>query len=317
MMFYFNHTSGHTDTSQPLEARFEQLMLNYRHLLLFKELCVEKGIISTKQPEEVSVQHSTLRTLIRTMEDKDLRRMVYSWFTRYPADAQQEYNIEQIYQEYEELDYTYHIADEEVTHLLVALRLDWPILSMPMDKVWLSHEVEVECSDSNGKPIKVRSFHGNDDANFSSMARWLIEQKYQGANLEQRAIYDEKRTDILKTILGRHRLRLSPQAEERYKGFSNTEKDFVEDMLRRAYEQQRLFPPKADDDLVKTCRGKGNGLTYEIRHNQGIRIYFQSYCNILIIGGIHTKAEGDGDEQSADINRATTQCEEIISRLDL
>lgn len=68
--------------------------------------------------------------------------------------------------------------------------------------------------------------------------------------------------------------------------------------------------------MIKTCKGKGNENTYELRDiGKGIRIYFQSYNNFLLLGGIHTKAEGVGDEQSADINRATSACTRLKASL--
>lgn len=316
MRFYFNHTSGHSDTSQPIEVRFERLMRNYKHLLRRKELCVEPGIITIASPKDVVVWHYSLKTLIERVPDKDLRRMVYSWFTRYPVDAQQEYEFTSVYREYEELDYTYHVADEDVSHLLVPSRLGWPVLSIPMDNAWLSHEVAAECGNPEGCPIRVKSFHGDDHSNFSGITLWLVEQKYSGGpNPEKGATEENKGVDLLKNILGRHDVELSEQAEERFRRFSDTDKHFVIDMIQRAFKQQRLFPPTADNDLVKDCRGDSNELTYEIRHNQGIRIYFQSHGDRLIIGGIHTKAEGEGVEQSADIDRATSQCRQIIERL--
>lgn len=313
MRFYFNHTSGHSDASQPLEARFERLMRNYWLLLRRKELFVEPGIITNASPGDIIICHYTLKILIGKVTDKELKRMVYSWFTRYPVDAQQEYEFTSVYHEYEELDYTYHVAEEDVTHLLVPSRLGWPVLSMPMDDVWLPHEVVAECSNPEGCPIRVNSFHGDNYSNFTGITRWLIEQKYSGrSNPDQRDRNENKWTDLLKNILGRHDVELSAQAEDRFKRFSDTDKHFVVDMIQRAFQQQRLFPPIADNDLVKSCHGDGNERTYEIRHNQGIRIYFQTHSDRLIIGGIHTKAEGEGVEQSADIDRATIQCQQII-----
>lgn len=103
----------------------------------------------------------------------------------------------------------------------------------------------------------------------------------------------------------------SNQAKERFESFSPTEQNILRSLIETADKREMLFPTKADGVLIKRCSGKGNEDTYELRDvPSGIRIYFQLNMEdeVLQIGGIATKADGDGPEQSADINRASEAC---------
>lgn len=74
------------------------------------------------------------------------------------------------------------------------------------------------------------------------------------------------------------------------------------------YKADLLFPSRGDDKLVKYCEGSGNEETYELRSKSmgGMRVYFYSNKDTLLVAALHTKAQSVGVEQSSDINNASS-----------
>lgn len=312
MIFYFNHTTG-IPANNPAET-FKRLMLNYRMLIKRPGLSIEKGIVTLKDPRIMVIGHLTLNDLIKLVDDKDIKRWIYSQFDKYPADFY--YEFEQIYQEYNELEYSYYVEDGkdniDATHLLAPARLGWCVLSMPTSKTWSSHEISLKCSSKCGSTYSVISFNGETDDNFNEVTKWLIKNQYNDENMDN----VETRIVWLQNCVGKHEVIVSRDFEDRFRNLAFDEQKNAIGLISSAFTLNKLFPIKADNTLIKSCKGKGNEDTYELRDKgKGIRIYFQSYHDILILGGVHTKAEGIGVEQSADINHATQICKTLIRDL--
>lgn len=313
MIFYFNHTTG-LSKEKPVEC-FESLMLNYRKLTKRSGLHIERGIITKLSPREIQMGHLTLSALMEQTHDKDLKRWVYSQFDKYPADIY--YSIDQLYKEYAECDYTYYIDSRDgfpisATHLLAPLRLGWPLLSMPVSETWRANKIALKCSSDSCAPQWLTSFHGENDENFNYVAQDLIKINYQDETYEKA----ETKIACLKNCVGRHDLYISPEFESRFHELALDEQQNTVSLVQKAFDSHKLFPIKADKQLIKRCQGKGNEATYELRdRGKGIRIYFQGSNDALFLGGVHTKAEGEGREQSADINRATSACKKLIKEI--
>lgn len=311
MIFYFNHTTGVPD-EKPIES-FENLMLNYRKLTKRPGLYIEKGIITQKDPRNIVMGHWSLNELIKRVKDKDIKRWIYSQFEKYPVDLY--YQVEQVYKEYAELDCSYYVEEKdgtqiEATHLLVPARLDWCILTIPISETWASHEIHLKCSSKHISQQQLTSFHGESDENFNIVTKRLI-IKYHKDDVEAKIAW-------LKNCIGKHEVKISQEFEERFRKLTIDEQKSTIELVITAFTLNKLFPIKADNRLIKTCRGKGNEETYELRDiGKGIRIYFQCYDDTLVLGGVHTKAEGVGEEQSADINRATYICKQMIENIKI
>lgn len=313
MIFYFNHTTGIPE-KDPIES-FENLMLNYRKLTKRPGLYVEKGIVTHEDPRNIAMGHLKLNDLIKGVKDKDFKRWIYSQFEKYPADLY--YKIEQVYKEYVELDYFYYVEDKdgvriEATHLLAPARLGWCILTMPVSDTWASYEILLKCSSKYNSTQNLISFHGESDENFNAVTKWLIVNHYNDENIDN----VDAKIAWLRNCIGKHEVWISQEFEERFRELAVDEQKSTIGLVFTAFSLNKLFPIKADNRLIKTCRGKGNEETYELRDiGKGIRIYFQCYDDMLFLGGVHTKAEGIGEEQSADINRATRVCKKLIELL--
>ncbi len=95
--------------------------------------------------------------------------------------------------------------------------------------------------------------------------------------------------------------------------------ELVQGKFTDAYNANLLFPSKGDDNLVKYCEGKGNETTYELRSKAlgGMRVYFYSDDNTLIVASLHTKSQSAGNEQSADINNSSAIIRKIKRKEDI
>lgn len=95
------------------------------------------------------------------------------------------YKVEQVYQEYAELDYSYFVEEKKsgaqinATHLLAPARLGWCLLTMPVSNIWLNHRIILKCSSGHGLTQPLMSFRGDNDENFNAIAKWLIINHYQ------------------------------------------------------------------------------------------------------------------------------------------
>ena len=312
MRFYFNHITGLPE--EDYVGCFENLLYNYRTLSKRRGLTVEKGIVTYDDPKDIAMGHLSLGDIIKNVRDKDLKRWIYSQFDRYPASLH--YELEEVYKHYNEIDYTFYIKDLQGNHidatpLLAPARLQWAILTMPVSETWKRHEFDLLCEQEPVSSPPLLSFHGDDDDNFNFVCRRMIAKDYVDENLDSA----ESKIAWLRNCIGKHEIKISLDFEEQFSALAVDEQKNSVKLIQTAFSRQMLFPATADNILIKKCKGKGNENTYELRDiGKGIRIYFQSKGNTLFLGAVHTKAEGDGTEQSADINHASRIIKEIISK---
>ena len=312
MIFYFNHSASTSSDSQ-FES-FENLMYNYWKLSKRQELHIEKGIVTYQSPRDIVMGYITLNELVKSIKNKELKRWIYDQLTKFPAEIC--YQLEEVYKSYEELDNSYYVEEAngekiDATHLLAPSRLGWCVLSMPISDIWSKSEISLRREHDNTIETVI-SFNGTNNINFNTVTKWLIVKHYQDELISK----VETRIAYLKNCVGKYYVLISPDFEARYHELAHDEQKNAIGLITTAFTLNRLFPIVADKHLIRTCKGKGNENTYELRDiGKGIRIYFQSYNNFLLLGGIHTKAEGVGDEQSADINRATSACTRLKALL--
>ena len=100
MIFYFNHSSG--KGIDDLATYFKTMIVNYHSLLMRRELRITKGIVTEKDPENLTVNHLSLQNLIRNIDDKNIKRLAYTYFTKYPAEAPSGYDFDKVYREYQD-----------------------------------------------------------------------------------------------------------------------------------------------------------------------------------------------------------------------
>lgn len=308
MNFYFNHLTG-LPANNPQDV-FNSLMLDFQRLRKRKDLDLGEGIISEKDPREIFTGHMTLALLIRSSTDKDLRRWIYSQFTRHPANNV--CNPESL-QAFADGNYSYVIrhtdgSETDARSLVLPYGSNCCLLTMPVSDYWKRNSVTIHSSNPECNIMEMPSFYGNDDSNFSYIIRESIARHYQDSELSK----VDAKIDWFKNCIGKSEIRVHPEAIERFKELATDEQQNTINLVQKAFRNNQLFPIVADNTLIKSCEGKGNEMTYELRDvGKGIRIYFQCREDKLIIGGLHTKAEGEGKEQSAHINRATRCCQDL------
>lgn len=308
MRFYFNHT---TSTSSNVQESFEALMSNYSQLTKRDNLSIERGIFSEKDPSDIKLRdNKTLRDLIYNIRNRELKGWVISQFKNFPMDVF--YEFEDVYKDYEEIAYSYYVEDTngdkiEATHLLIPCRLGWCVLSIPVSDAWKSSKVELKCYETQDKQY-VLSFNGENDENYNIISEWIILNHYN--DLDKKNV--ETKVALLKNSIGKNNVLISSDFEEQFQELPSDIQSAAIKIINQAHILNKLFPIKSDNTLIKKCNGKENKNTYELRDiGKGLRIYFQCCNNYLLLGGIHTKSEGEGIEQSEDINRASVVCEKM------
>lgn len=312
--FYFNGIVGKCrGTRDSVQKAFEGILREYASLCRRKGLGIESGIITETDSNTTTVCGFPLKSLITGIDrnDKDLRKLAFSYFTRYPAEN--EYEIDEVYNDDSELYERYTMKGMGADELIVPFKKGWPLFTIPVE-YWL-RESRLTLVSSQGKEHTLTSFHG---ANHRDIIHYILNLRLRQLTPEDLSgrIKAEHQYNRFVHSVGKHEVKVAPDAQIRFHDMTEDEQDIAISMIEQAMDQNMLFPTRANDGLIKKCKGKGNENTFELRKRAfGIRIYFMEHNDSLLICGIHTKAEGEGREQTADINNATHEGNKLKKQL--
>lgn len=312
--FYFNNIVRNCKAErEKVQTIFEETLREYANLCKRKELAIESGIVTEKDTESTTICGITLKKLIVDIdcEQKDLRKLAFAYFTRYPAEI--EFKIEEVYQNDKELYDTYTINKLAADDLFTAYKKGWPLFTVPVEN-WLQTS-QLTLVSSGNEEYPLISFYGN---NHKALTDYILTNQFQKINPEEingKKIADHQYKLFINSA-GRHDIKVAPAAKARFYELSEDERNIAISMIEQALDMGMLFPTIVDKVHIKECRGAGNENTYELRKRSfGLRIYFMEHKENLLLCGIHTKAEGEGDEQSADINNATLEGNKLKQQL--
>lgn len=281
--FCFNETLP-SDYEGNLQEVFDKTLTQFSRLQRFSELKIERGIITSKGSSEIQICGTTLDSLVKGCASVELKRYALSLFTKYPIGTF--YELEDIFDE-ETLALTYMFDDKDATDLAIASLMSWPLYSLPLSDSLKQDLLTIEVSDSND--MTIANFFGE---NHISIIKWIIERE---------KLCDSEVT-LLKGLFVPYNCILSERFIEVFNAFPKNLRKAVVDNFTKAVDRNMLFPIRSDDGLIKKCQGVVD--TYELRSYQGPRVYFSVHDDTIIIASLHTKAESEGVEQTADIKRA-------------
>ncbi len=243
-------------------------------------------------PSQLKIGGKAIKELIslipRVFERESLRKKAYSMFNNYPAnhfiEGRKKWN------EYEWQDYMF--LNQDANNLFVAYKEDWCIASIP-----IREEVTIS-------PL---SIVGKNDKMSVEILNWYIKNTCEIKQIEYANLPEEERAlKILPYYFKGKQVIYSDEFVSQFKDPHCNVRNVVVARLLEAYKAGLLFPSGYDDNIVKKCQGKGNELTYELRQKgTGMRAYFYSDEQRLVLASLHTKAESSGAEQGCDINHAS------------
>ena len=246
-------------------------------------------IILPDSPEKIMIAGVSLKDLVNSIpiENINIRRLALSILVNYPLTSFfiSEPDIE------EDEWCNYQLFGQDAEALFWSYKMGWMVISMPICEHVKKDYLQL---DSENKNKTIANWYGE---NISFIKG--IEEIDKGEC--------ERRLTELEFLINGKTIILSESFKKEYRKAPVGLQDLVLKKVKDAYSANLLFPSRADDNLVKYCEGTGNENTYELRSKAlgGMRVYFYSDENKMIVASLHTKAKSVGKEQSADINNAS------------
>lgn len=298
IQFYFNSTypAAHVNVKQ----LFAQTFAKYLHMYKQRVQLIEPQIITSDYPSQINVNGNTLMEAIYSINDRDERTLAISAFVKYPIDKYIDHRFWN--EDGAEWDYTLNGLDAE--DLYFAHRMDWFVLSMPITDSYACDTLTITHRSDSTKILDLPNFYGDNES-------FILQQ------IDQIEQYTKvPRATLVEDILAGHECRMTDEFMERYESFQGFAQKAINELFRIARDRGMLFPSiKIDMVRIKPCVGKGLDDLYELRNKMGIRVYFRIDDSVVYLGGIATKADGEGAEQTADMLRAQFDISQLKARL--
>ncbi len=280
-------------SDRDIQAAFEQMVCMTTLLAKKPDLKLTRPIITAVPPNSIIICGITLSRLIESCANRDVRTAAQFLFTQ-NLIASHENALSEKDQE-ELLEKGYKFQGEDAINLMIAHRMSWPLLSIPLAE-YLEHDT-LDILNEGGNTISAINYYAQEDISF--IERWLFEKANQGADGLTR----------FKGLFEKHGITITPSFEKNWNNAPVELQQIAFERFKAALRKDMLFPIRKDDDLIKKCEVKRNVSVYELRQlGSGLRIYFGYQDDgSIIMAGLHTKAESDGKEQTADINKAARE----------
>ena len=157
---YFN-SNYPRDYQGNLNGVFDNLMMKFILLAEDNRLQLDKFIATSKSPYEIFVCGKTLKNLIDDFKInelnkyKDHRRKLYSFFTKYPIDA--DIKVEDVFSE-DEINNTIEFDGRDATDLFIAKKLNYYIMSLPLSESFAVNNLNILI---NGEIVSNINWYGS------------------------------------------------------------------------------------------------------------------------------------------------------------
>lgn len=300
--FCFNDCLGNVGCDkEQIESLFCSLLTAHSRL----GTSVNYPIILPSAPDKIMVAGISLKQIVEAIPaDKDninIRRLAYSFFDKYPLTS--------FFTSAPELQdddcMVYRFLGNDAESLFWTHKMGWIAISVPVCEAVRKNILSLEPKDAEKD---VNNWYGNN----SEYVKGLEKDNDNAAKkrLEKlKCFFADKGKDVYMSDSFMKNFEKSPVGMQ----------ELVQGKFTDAYNANLLFPSKGDDNLVKYCEGKGNETTYELRSKAlgGMRVYFYSDDNTLIVASLHTKSQSAGNEQSADINNSSAIIRKIKRKEDI
>lgn len=295
MTFCFNNCLGCVECKKNHSSVLIALLIAHGRL----GVSTQYPILLPSEPGTIIVGGISLKQMVESIprNEKDIKRLAFSILNNYPLTSFFTSEPELTDDECT----SYRLLGQDAEELFWAHKMGWSIISMPVCNEVKQDQLQLEAEKSNKI---VNNWHGD---NLSFIKE--LETKDEKA-CEQRLIK-------LEYLFADKSVILSESFKKNFRKAPSGLQDLIERKFQDAYAANLLFPSRGDDNLVKYCEGSGNEETYELRSKAmgGMRVYFYSNKDTMIVAALHTKAKSVGVEQSSDINNASETIKKIKMKI--
>jgi putative component of toxin-antitoxin plasmid stabilization module len=251
---------------------------------------IQRGIVSEKMPSKLFLLEGySLANLIEEIQNRDTRRLAYSFFNRYPIDDVFTLNEEE---ENDILNENYFLRIEnsaiDALNLCIVSKKGGGAFTLPVHKDLESNELLLSGVNSE---YRVVNFYGS-DVNYKFLLEHVKSVKSLSLDL-----YD-------RLVLLLNNANISRKAEKEYKSSPVIVQQSINSHFEEAIRRGLPTRLSADGDLIKDVSdGKSEYSLCELRifNPFGIRVYFAEVDGVIEVFSIGYKNSGS---QDADIKMA-------------
>ena len=286
-----------------LNGIFDSLMLKFILLTEDNMLQLNKFIATSKSPSEISVCEKTLKNLIDEFKInelnkyKDYRKKLYSYFTKFPIDA--DTDVQDVFSE-DEINSSIEFDGRDATDLFIAKKLNYYIMSLPLSESFTVNNLNILI---DGEIVSNINWYG-------SNTKYLVENLIEDNEIENSNL------SILKYSFDDYECLMSESFKSNFIEHQLELQKFIIGLFSKALNSNLLFPSRGDDNIVKKCEYVNN--VYELRNHAfgGIRVYFRCIDNKILLGNLGFKSSYNQKKiQSNDIVRSEKELDDLESSL--
>ncbi len=289
--FYFNECLPIHENRHDFIAHFSEVLRAFVELKN-ENLAIENAIITEKLPSKILLSNvGSLAEIIENIEDRNLKRIAFSLFNKYPIEAHFSSNPET---EAALLANNFSITIGEKTfdalNLAIVAQNEGFLFSIPLHDDLKNHQLCLVSLQEN-RQVFVDNFYGEND-NIDA-----IRQKITTLNARNSSTFDQ-----LKQIF--RSCYYKDSFEKLFYSLSLLEQQSIIDEFEKAKNRQLLSPFYPDTKIIKDVSPKnGKCKVYELRvySPTALRVYFHEGEKSVHLASIQKKSNPD---QNADIKKA-------------
>lgn len=293
--FYFNDCLPSNSVSLvDLELLFLNSIKEFS-ILLNKKIGIDRGLILEKDLTDIIICENRLKEIIASFKNKDLRILVYSYFTKFP--------IQKVLKSHE-LD-SYLLEEEyqwqglDAINLAIAKYNDCFIFSIAVHESLKYNNLQLN---GKSKVINIDNLYG------VGVNTSYIESQIIRKNSELLTIFEQLCIELDNPIY-------TPNFKKTFINENQQVQSAIIEMFKRAKKRNFATPYYPDTKIIKDVtpnkKETQKGSVYELRiyEPKALRIYFCEYQGKVFIARIGYKAS---DNQSEDIILSLREIDRMI-----
>ncbi len=294
--FYFNECLSANISIEFFAQYLSDTIKEYDKIAKNNTLRIEKAIVTEKIPSEMSVCGINLKSAILAIQEREVRNLAFTYFTKYPIADSFDIEVEHLLQ----ANYKFGVLDA-LNLAIVALNAGFTF-SVAVDKVLKCNMLVVN---GDGGFLNVYNLYGE-----SSNTNY-IESYIQNLNLLNEDKYKQLKIELGDSVIsnGFERVFLSENAEVQTS---------IIDAFKNARKRNLVTPYYPDTKLIKdvTPNTSKKANVYELRVYTPIalRVYFYESESKVFLAKIGYKADykENTPSQSQDIARVHNMLHKMV-----
>lgn len=299
IQFYFNniYPYNHIDVSGLFNNIWEKYVQMYKQ----RKSQISNHIITSTLPAQTIVCGEKLSDLIFSLSNRDNLRLAIAAFTKYPIEN---FISPELWDE-DAAEWDYIFMDNSAMELYFAQRMQWILFSLPISAEYQKDMICIVHKHDPNRCLNVINWYGENNH--------FIIQTIDNLEDYQKAPLQELTEDIFYGYV----CKMTKQFITNYQRLPVSYQRLLNNKFRIMHNGGNIFPVTiADIKHIRKCEGDDFDGLFEMRvlSGMGPRAYFMVVNSVLYLGDVGTKAESEGIEQTADIERAMLCIRQILDR---